>query len=252
MKRFFIIVAAAALAMGCIPGDKRTEQTFEVSSTVSAYFKFIRVVEGELPIHNIMTADANSEEFLIMMSLAGNNIGSVYDITNNPTSEKALAYKEAQAKFGDYNPTPSVFRFFENKSGGEWILESGYCFYYAYGEQITKISITSDREWTKDYPAGKELAPLFTAEFASLSSYVSGGFKDSTETAVRKIVSELTAADLALMLESDWNIYGGTDISFHTSTLPEDYYEHEILISFTLDTGEVINYRERIADILLW
>ena len=69
---------------------------------------------------------------------------------------------------------------------------------------------------------------------------------------MRKIVSELTASDFSLMLEKDWNLYGGTDLSLHTSVLPDDYYEHKITIALTLDTGEVIEYTERLADVLLW
>lgn len=252
MKKIFTILVIAAVAVGCLNSNKETDRTFEIDSTVSAYFKYIRVEKDKLPIHTIMVADVNTEEMVIMLSLVGNNIASIYDVMNNPGGEKAAEYKKAQEKFGDYNPTPSVFRFFENKNGGEWIIESGYCFYYAFGEQISQLSITSDRAWSNDYPAGKDLAPLFTAEFSSLSSYIAGGFKDSTATDVRKIVSELTASDFSLMLEKDWNLYGGTDLSLHTSVLPDDYYEHKITIALTLDTGEVIEYTERLADVLLW
>jgi hypothetical protein len=35
-------------------------------------------------------------------------------------------------------------------------------------------------------------------------------------------------------------------------TLPEDYTQHTITIALTLDTGEVIEYTDRLVDIMLW
>jgi hypothetical protein len=32
----------------------------------------------------------------------------------------------------------------------------------------------------------------------------------------------------------------------------ENYYDHTITIALTLDTGEVIEYTERLSDIMLW
>ena len=252
MKKIFTILVIAAVAVGCLNSNKETDRTFEIDSTVSAYFKYIRVEKDKLPIHTIMVADVNTEEMVIMLSLVGNNIASIYDVMNNPGGEKAAEYKKAQEKFGDYNPTPSVFRFFENKNGGEWIIESGYCFYYAFGEQISQLSITSDRAWSNDYPAGKDLCPIFTANFYALGEYVRSGFSSEANTLVRKIANELTPADFSLMIDSDWNIYGGTDLSLHTAILPEDYYEHTITVTLTLDTGEEIAYSDRIANLLPW
>lgn len=253
MKKLFTILVAATLAAGCLQTETRTEETFETNSTVNAYFKFIRMVENEMPVHGIMAADTNTEEMVIMLSLVGDNIGSVYDVMNSPNGDKAQAYKAAQEKYGDFNPNPSVFRFYEKrKGGGEWRIESGNCVYYAFSEKVVSISITSDSEWTKDYPAGKELAPLFTVEYRTLADYIKDGFKDGTTTVRRAIVSELKAEEINPLLECDWNIYGGTDMSFHTSTLPEDYYKHKITIAFTLDTGEVVKYTDTIANILIW
>ena len=253
MKRFSIIVAIAAFTASCLGTYNPTEETFTTNSTVNAYFKFIRVEEGKTPLHTIMVADMNIERMDIMLSLAGNSIGSIYDLINNPTGDKAKAFKEIQAKFNDYNPTPTVYRYYQNKKGeGEWHLESGQCIYYAFGEQISKITITSNVEWTADYPAGKDLAPLFTAEFGSLSKYIQSGYDPNSYLLQRGIVSELTAADFAPLVESDWNIYGGTDILLSTTTFPANYYDHTITISLTLDTDEVIEYKDRLANIMRW
>lgn len=252
MKKFSIILAIAAMTASCLNSSKKTELTFESNSTVNAYFKFIRVEENKVPAHTVMVADITAENMVIMLSLAGSHIGSIYDVIDNPTSDKAKAFSELQKKYNDFNPTPSLFRFYSNKSGGKWQLESGNCIYYAYGEQIEKISITSSAEWAADYPAGKELAPLFTAEFGSLSEYISSGYDDNSYIIRKAIVSELTAADFAPLLESDWNIYGGTDIALSTTTIPDNYYDHTITIALTLDTGEVIKYTDRLANIMLW
>ena len=253
MRKLFIILAAALAAVSCLNTSEKTDRTFETNGTVSAYFKFIRLKEGKIPPHTVMVADLRFEELAIMLSLVGNNIGSIYDVISDPYGDKATAYKETQAKFGDYNPTPSVYRYYEGKKGsGDWILESGYCFYYGFGERVVNISITSTKDWSAEYPAGKELAPLFVADFASLGKYIKGGFTNSEQTLCSCIVSELTQDDLDLMLESDWNIYGGTDLTLTTSTIPENVYEHKITITFTLDTGEQINYTDTLANIIMW
>ena len=252
MKKLFIILATAALAASCLNPNTPTERTFETDSTVNAYFKFIRKEEGKLPLHTIMVADATIEELLIMLSLVGNNLGSIYDVMDNPNGDKAKAFLAAQEKFGDHNPNKSLFRFYENKNGGEWQLESGQCIYYAFGEQISKITITSSRDWAPGYPAGTDLAPLFNAEYGALSNYIQSGYDKESYLVHRGILGELTAKDFAPMLESDWNIYGGTDLALYTTTFPADYYDHTITVSLILDTDEVISYSEKLVDILMW
>ena len=98
MKKLSIILAIAALSVGCLGSVKPTEETFKTSSTVNAYFKFIRVEEGKMPMHTIMVADMGVERLDIMLSLVGNNIGSIYDLIDNPTGDKAKAFNEAQKK----------------------------------------------------------------------------------------------------------------------------------------------------------
>lgn len=247
MKKLLIILAAAYFSVGCIDSYKQTDRTFNIQSTVNAYFEFIRVKENKPIPHAIVAAYISWEEMTILLSLVGEHTGSIYDLIDNPNSDNATAYKAAQAKFGDYNTNTSTFRYYTNKDGGEWMLESGPCYYYCFSEQITKISITSNAAWGADYPAGSELGSLFVAEFASLAPYVKRGFTGTPETYIKKIVSELTADDMALMMERDWNIFGGQDLSFTTTTIPENISEHTITISLTLDTGEVIKYSEDLA-----
>ena len=253
MKKLLVILASAIVAVGCLGGSEKTDRTFTTNSTVSAYFKFIRVKEGKIPPHTVMVADLRYEELVVMLSLVGENVGSVYDLIDDPNGDKAIAYKDVQEKFGDYNPNPTTFRFYRDKKGsGEWMYESGECVYYAFSEQVTSISITSSIEWTEEYPAGKELAPLFIAEFSSLGNFVRNGFTGSPITSYRRIVSELTADDMALLMESDWNIYGGTDLTLYTTTIPENIYDHILTITLTLDNGEKVIYKGKLANILLW
>lgn len=253
MKKLLVILASAIVAVGCLGGSEKTDRTFTTNSTVSAYFKFIRVKEGKIPPHTVMVADLRYEELVVMLSLVGENVGSVYDLIDDPNGDKAIAYKDVQEKYGDYNPNPTTFRFYRDKKGsGEWMYESGECVYYAFSEQVTSISITSSIEWTEEYPAGKELAPLFIAEFSSLGNFVRNGFTGSPITTYRRIVSELTAEDMALLMESDWNIYGGTDLTLYTTTIPENIYDHILTITLTLDNGEKVIYKDKLANILLW
>ena len=253
MKKLSIIFAIAVMAVSCLSTAEPTELTFKTNSTVNAYFKFIRVVENKMPLHTIMVADMTIERMDIMLSLVGNNIGSIYDLIDDPTGDKAKAFNEAQKKFNDFNPTESVFRYYADRKGnGDWHLESGNCIYYAFGEQIEKITIKSNVEWAEGYPAGSDLSPLFTAKYGSLSDYIASGYDENSYIIRSTILSETTAADMAPLLESDWNIFGGTDLTLTTTTLPENYYDHTITIALTLDTGEVIEYTERLSDIMLW
>ncbi len=247
MRNLLITIAAALLTVSCIDSYKQTERTFTANSTVNAYFKFIRVQENKPLPHPIISANITWEEMTIMLSLVGDHTGSIYDLIDNPNSDNAAAYKAAQEKFGDYNTNSSTFRYYTSKSGDEWILENGPCYYYSFSELITKITITSSADWGADYPAGKDLSTLFTAEFASLADYVKRGFTGTPETYIKKVVSDLTAADMALMLERDWNIFGGPDLTLSTTTIPENISDHTITISLTLDTGEVISYSEDLA-----
>lgn len=247
MRNLFITIAVALLTVSCISGYKETDRTFTTNSTVNAYFKFVRVEEDKALPHAVISASISWEEMIVMLSLVGDHDGSIYDLIDNPNSDNAIAYKAAQEKFGDYNTNSSTFRYYTSKSGNEWILENGPCYYYCFSEVISKITIKSSADWGADYPAGKDLSPLFTAEFASLADYVKRGFTGTPETYIKKVVSEITAADMALLMERDWNIFGGTDLTLTTTTVPENISDHTITISFTLDTGEVVSYSEDLA-----
>ena len=83
------------------------------------------------------------------------------------------AKQGASDMYGDHNPTKSTLRLYDNRG---WVLESGVCNYDCYSDKINKISITSNKSWGENYPAGADLAPLFTVEFSSLAEYVKQGF----------------------------------------------------------------------------
>ncbi|MBQ9137932.1 MAG: hypothetical protein IJX65_04785 [Alistipes sp.] len=252
MKRLFIVLAAALTLVGCVDNYKATERTFKANSTVNAYFKFIRVEEGKALPHPVTAATMNSEELYVMFSLVGDYVGSVYDLIETPYGENALAYEACQEKFGDFNPNSSLFRYYTKKKGGEWVLDgAAECIYYCFSEQIKGIKITSNRPWTEGYPIGTDLAPLFTVEFSSLAEYVSSGFQDRELKSYRCIASELDTTKTALMLETDWNIYGGTDMAIHTATIPEDMTTHTLTIALTLDSGETVSYDVALSNIYL-
>lgn len=250
MKKLLIIIAITFTTISCVNGlngYKETDKTFEIGSTVNAYFRFIRPGKENGFPRNVIASYASEEEITLLLSLVGDNTGSIYDLIDNPYSDKSKAYKATQEKFGDFNPNTSLFRYYTHKDGNEWILESGPCYYYCFSEQITKIAITSNADWDSEHTAGKDLSELFVAEFASLSDYVQRGFTGSPETYIRKEVNLLTPSDLSLLMERDWNIFGGYDISFVTTTIPENIYNHTITITFTLDTGETISYSKNLA-----
>lgn len=250
MRKIWILILAA-MAVACSGRLEQTDRTFQAKSSVNAYFKYIRVVEGKLLPHPVIAADCSDEELKIMLSLVGEYAGSVYDLANAPYSQDAMDYERYQEKFGDFNPNASLYRYYTKKGGGEWMLESGNCKYYAYCEHIVSIEITSDKYWADGYAAGTNLAPLFTVEYASLADYVASGFTTAPVKVYREVVSELNREHTKLMMETDYNIYGGTDMAFFTSTVPENLPMHKVTITFNLDTGESISYSIKLTNLYM-
>jgi hypothetical protein len=252
MRKIFIVLLAAMCAAGCVAKFEPTDRVFKIGGTASAYFKFIRVEEGKTPIHPVIDADASYEELRVMLSLVGDYAGSIFDLMDNPYSASAMSYENCQEKFGDHNPTQTLYRYYSKAGSGEWFYESGPCRYYCFAEQIKSIEITSDKYWSDGYSAGKNLAPLFTVEFDSLAEYVATGFKASYPVKrVREVVSELDPATTALMLEGDYNIYGGTDMTLFCYTIPEDLAMHTITITLYLDSGSSVSYSMKLNDLYL-
>ena len=252
MRKIFIVLLAALCAAGCVEKFEPTDRVFQASGTASAYFKFIRVEKDKVPMHPIIDADANYEELRVMLSLVGDYAGSIFDLMDNPYGANAMSYENCQEKFGDFNPTKTIYRFYSKAGSGEWFYESGPCRYYCFAEQIKSIEITSDKYWSDGYSAGVNLAPLFTVEFDSLAEYVASGFTTSRPAkTVREVVSELDPATTALMLESDHNIYGGTDMTFYCYTIPEDLAMHTITITLNLDSGSSVSYSMKLNHLYL-
>ena len=250
MRKIWILILAA-MAVACSGGLEQTDRTFQAKSSVNAYFKYIRAVEGKLLPHPVIAADCSDEELKIMLSLVGEYAGSVYDLVNAPYSQDAMDYERYQEKFGDFNPNASLYRYYTKKGGGEWMLESGNCKYYAYCEHIVRIEITSGKYWADGYAAGTNLAPLFTVEYASLADYVASGFTTAPVKVYREVVSELNREHTKLMMETDYNIYGGTDMAFFTSTVPENLPMHKVTITFNLDTGESLSYSIKLTNLYM-
>ena len=250
MRKIWILILAA-MAVACSGRLEQIDRTFQAKSSVNAYFKYIRVVEGKLLPHPVIAADCSDEELKIMLSLVGEYAGSVYDLVNAPYSQDAMDYERYQEKFGDFNPNASLYRYYTKKGGGEWMLESGNCKYYAYCEHIVSIEITSDKYWTDGYAAGTNLAPLFTVEYTSLADYVASGFTTAPVKVYREVVSELNREHTKLMMETDYNIYGGTDMAFFTSTVPENLPMHKVTITFNLDTGESLSYSIKLTNLYM-
>lgn len=248
MKKLAIILATILIAASCTGGYQPTEKTFTVNSTVNAYFTFIRVKENEQPFHNVIAARRSDEELCVMLSLVGGFTGSVYDLMDDPYGKEAQAYEAAQEKFGDFNTNRSVYRYMTSKNDGQWFLESGPCTYYCFSEQIADITITSDKQWAEGYAAGADLSELFVVEFTSLAGYVKRGFTGTPHASYRRIVSELDYSELSLLVESDYNIYGGVDLTFYSSVMPENINLHTITITLTLDTDEQLNYSMKLTN----
>ena len=252
MRKIFVLILSALCAVGCVDKFEPTDRVFQASGTASVYFKYIRVEEGKQPLHPVIEADASTEELRVMLSLVGDYAGSIFDLMNDPFSAASLSYENCQEKFADFNPTKTLYRYYKKSGAGEWFYESGPCRFYCFAEQIVGIEITSDKYWCDGYAAGANLAQLFTVEFMSLAGYVSSGYiTPQPAKTIRAVASELDRATTALMLEGDYNIYGGTDMTFTTFTLPDDLPMHTLTVTLTLDTGERLNYSIKLHNLYL-
>ena len=223
-------MAVALLAVGCRESDQ-TDKKVEVNATVSNYISMVRGGNNWM-MGDVVTIEPASGEgltiFVTPFSYPECSAGSLYD------GIAADRYRELQLKYGDNNPTKSTLRFY-NKSG--WKLESGICKYDCYSDKIDKIAITSDKSWGENYPAGTDLAPLFTVEFSSLAEYVKQGFTGEISRNYSKVVSEVDPELYNLLNASKFS-----GLLFQSATFPADAREHTYTVTLTLDTGEQIAY----------
>lgn len=229
MKRVLSILAVAVLLVSCEKYHK-TDKTVEVNATVLSYVSMVR---GNSWMMGDVVAIVPISDNALTISVTPFNYpqfsaSSIYD------GKGADKYRELQIKYGDHNPTKSTLRLYDNRG---WVLESGVCDYYCYSDKINKISITSDKSWGENYPAGADLAPLFTVEFSSLAEYVKQGFTGEISRYYSKVVSEVDPELYNLLNASKFS-----GLMFQSATFPADAREHTYTVTLTLDTGEQIAY----------
>lgn len=230
MRGILSIMAVVLLAVGCRESDQ-TDKVVEVNATVINYVSMVRGGNNWM-MGDVVTIEPASGQGLTIFVTPFNypecSAGSLYD------GIAADRYRELQLKYGDNNPTKSILRFY-NKSG--WKLESGICKYDCYSDKIDKIAITSDKSWGENYPAGTDLAPLFTVSFSSLYEYVKGGF---TGEISRSYTEVLTEVDPALFSLLDASKFSG--LMFQSRQIPADAHSHTYTVTLTLDSGEQLSY----------
>ncbi len=229
MKRVLSILAVAVLLVSCEKYHK-TDKTVEVNATVLSYVSMVR---GNSWMMGDVVAIVPISDNALTISVTPFNYpqfsaSSIYD------GKGADKYRELQIKYGDHNPTKSTLRLYDNRG---WVLESGVCNYDCYSDKINKISITSNKSWGENYPAGADLAPLFTVEFSSLAEYVKQGFTGEISRYYSKVVSEVDPELYNLLNASKFS-----GLMFQSATFPADAREHTYTVTLTLDTGEQIAY----------
>ena len=229
MKRVLSILAVVVLLASC-EKDHKTDKTVEVNATVLNYVSMVR--SNSWRMGDVVTIVPISDNALTISVTPYNypefSASSVYD------GNVADKYRELQIKYGDHNTTKSTLRLYDNRG---WVLESGICDYDCYSDKIDKIAITSDKSWGENYPAGTDLAPLFTVSFSSLYEYVKDGFTGEISRNYSKVVSEVDPELYNLLNASKFS-----GLLFQSATFPADAREHTYTVTLTLDTGEQIAY----------
>lgn len=245
MKRLFFI-AIAMVMVGC--NEKKSDICFDINATVSNYVHITR--SNDAMMGNVISTSVEGGELSMGLSLFGESDCSVLSIYNN--DQYASRYRQLQSKFSDNNPNASTYRYYKNsKVDNGWRVESGDCIYYCLSDKISKIDITSDRAWGEGYPAGASLNELFTIQFTTLYDYVQRGFTGAPASQYKQVLSDVNPDYYALLSLGTIDRHLDVENIFLSSTtLPSDYKEHNIKVSITLDTEEVIEYTAPLSSTL--
>lgn len=231
MKRLMVILAMAAIVVGCAKEEKATDNSVEVNATVLNYFTLNR--SNDAMMGDVAVAIEGDNELTIGFTLFGAPIASA--------PLQSDIYKELQQKFGDVNPTKSLLREYKNCNHQfNWHTESGVCKYTCFSDKIESVTVTSNKAWSAELPAGSDLSSLFTAEFSSLAEYVAGGFTGEPVKRYKQPLNTVKSGSYNLLVIPDKMV--GGELSLTTATYPADYREHDLTIAFKLDSGEVIEY----------
>ena len=230
MKRLFIIGLVALFAVAC-GKEQKTDKTFDANATAMDYVTMTR--DNSWMMGDVLTVDVQDGVMDIFVTPFGMAECSVCDAHDGLNS--ANRYKELQQKFGDNNQNASTFRYYKNSSG--WRLESGVCKYSCYSDKIDNIAIVSDVSWGEQYPAGTDLAPLFTVEFSSLAEYVKRGFTGEPVTQYSEVLSQVNPEHYSLLSADKFS-----GLHFTTTHQPSNVSDMTISVTLTLDTGEKITY----------
>lgn len=224
------ILAFVLLLLAC-GKEQKTDKTFDANATVVQYVTMTR--DNGWMMGDVLTVDIQGEVMNVFVSPFGMAECSVCDAYDGLSS--ANRYKELQQKFGDNNTNASTFRYYKNSTG--WRLESGVCKYSCYSDKIDNISIVSNVNWGEQYPAGTDLAPLFTVEFSSLAEYIKRGFTGEPVIQYSEVVSEVNPEYYNLLSADKFS-----GLHFTTTHQPSNVSDMTISVTLTLDTGEKITY----------
>ena len=229
MRKLLFMISLVTLTVNCNK-EQMTDRTFSANATVCTYVSLNR--SNEAMMGNVISAVVSDESLTLALSLVGE-------------------YRQLRDKYGDNNPTASVFRYYKNSTtDSAWRIESGNCIYYCISNKINKITITSDRAWDENHPVGSELNDLFTVEFSSLAEYISNGFSGTTVAEHKQVLSDINSDNYALLyIGTSGRKLNTENISFATETLPTDYKQHNIKITLTLDSKEEIEYTTSLSNL---
>lgn len=246
MRKLLFMISLVTLTVSCNK-EQMTDRTFSANATVCTYVSLNR--SNEAMMGNVISAVVSDESLTLALSLVGGNSYSVYSGADG--DELSTEYRQLRDKYGDNNPTASVFRYYKNSTtDSAWRIESGNCIYYCISDKIDKITITSDRAWDENHPVGSELNDLFTVEFSSLAEYIGNGFSGTTVAKHKQVLSDINSDNYALLyIGISGRKLNTENISFATETLPTDYKQHNIKITLTLDSKEEIEYTTSLSNL---
>ena len=163
---------------------------------------------------------------------------NLYMAPLKPGAEPAVTHFYMSAEeFISSQTDPVEFERLASRNGdvsyNRWINEDPvfYEFPVAFSYDFGSLHITSEADWDEEHPAGTFLDDIVQVEMSSYAEYIRNGYTGPVEVCYKKLVSELTAEDLAIVSVSGF--------TFRFMRAPTLEREHTLIVSLTTADGKV-------------
>ena len=205
MRRFFICLFLTLL-LGCVCSCDRTR---ELLSFHQNYIQGYRT--GELSLYTAFLRPEEEPEITRFYMGAEEYISPQTD----PVEFERLASRNGDVSYNQWINEDPVF------------YKQPVAFAYDFGS----LHITSNADWDTEHPAGSLLDDIMQVEMSSYAEYIRNGYTGPVEVCHKKLASELSAEDMAIVSDSYFTI--------RFMRAPTLEREHTLTVTLTTTDGKV-------------